>query len=104
MAGTAAGPAHEAFRSARDLLLELREDDEAACRRFRWPGVGRFNWAVDWFDVVAAGNDRPALWVVGEDGREVRRSFAGMAARSNQVAGWLQSLGVRRGDRMIVML
>jgi acetyl-CoA synthetase len=96
--------AHDTFRAARDLLLELREDYGEAYRQFRWPKLGRFNWATDWFDVIARANDRPALWVVGEDGREVRRSFAEMAIRSDQVAGWLRGLGVERGDRMIVML
>ncbi|HEY8201950.1 MAG TPA: AMP-binding protein, partial [Actinomycetota bacterium] len=99
-----AGSAHDVFRSARDLLLELRDDYEEAYRRFRWPELDRFNWALDWFDVIARGNDRPALWVVEEDGREVRRSFAEMAARSDQVANWLRALGVQRSDRMVVML
>ena len=26
-----------------------------------------FNWALDWFDTIAAGNDRPALWIIDED-------------------------------------
>ncbi|MEA2502105.1 MAG: acetyl-CoA synthetase [Actinomycetota bacterium] len=95
---------HDAFRRARDLLLELRTDYEAAYREFRWPELGRFNWALDWFDAVAAGNDRPALRVIEEDGREARLSFAELAARSNRVANWLRDLGVRRFDRVIVML
>src|SRR5947209_15172436 len=39
-----------------------------------------------------------------EDGREARLSFAELAARSNRVANWLRDLGVRRFDRVIVML
>src|SRR5919199_6934156 len=49
-------------------------------------------------------NDRPALVIVEEDGRETRRSFAEMAQRSNRVATWLRGHGVARGDRLIVML
>src|SRR2546423_5600311 len=98
------GSPHDAFLRARDLLLELRTDYEAAYREFRWPELGRFNWALDWFDAVAAGNDRPALRVLEEDGREARLSFAELAARSNRVANWLTDLGVRRFDRLIVML
>ena len=96
--------AHEVFRQARDLLLDLRTDYEAAYRDFRWPELSAFNWAIDWFDVIAEGNDRPALRVVEEDGREARLSYAEMSARSNQVANWLGDLGVRRSDRLIVML
>jgi acetyl-CoA synthetase len=92
------------FRAARDLLLDLREDYEGAYRRFRWPELHRWNWALDWFDAVAAGNDRPALRVVEADGSERSLSFRELSARSNQVAGWLAEHGVARGDRLILML
>src|SRR5690349_24285027 len=93
----------ETFRAARDLLLRRREDYAAACREFRWPELGEFNWALDWFDVVAVGNDRPALRVVESDGSERQLSYAEMSARANRVANWLRRHGVARGDRLIVM-
>jgi acetyl-CoA synthetase len=102
MASTAASTA--TFRAARDLLLERREDYDAAYRDFRWPQLDEFNWALDWFDVVAVGNDRPALRVVESDGGERVLSFAEMSARSNRVATWLREQGVARGDRLILML
>ena len=93
------------LRAARDLLLEQREDYETAYREFRWPEFETFNWALDWFDVVASeAGERPALWIVEEDGSEVRRSFGELSNRSNQVANWLRKQGVERGDRVIVML
>src|SRR4051794_28465925 len=101
----AGGPATTAYRAARDLLLDLREDPDRAHAEFSWPDVGdRFCWAVDWFDAVARGNDRPALVIVEEDGRSVRRSYDEMATRSDQVAAWLAQQGVSRGDAVIVML
>jgi acetyl-CoA synthetase len=101
----AAREATATFRAARDRLLALREDYESAYRDFRWPQLGEFNWALDWFDVLAAeSGDRPALRIVEEDGGEQALSFAEMSARSNQVANWLRDRGVRRGDRVIVML
>ncbi|MFG2771064.1 AMP-binding protein [Streptomyces sp. NPDC048350] len=99
-----AGTATESFRAARDFLLEHREDYETAYEGFAWPRPDRFNWALDWFDVVAAGNDRTALHIVEEDGAETRLSFAEMSARSNRAANWLRGQGVRAGDRIIVML
>jgi acetyl-CoA synthetase len=97
--------ATDAYRSARDLLLELREDPDRAREDFDWPEVGdTFNWAVDWFDAIARGNDRPALVIVEEDGRSLERSFDEMARRSDQVAAWLAGRGVGRGDAVIVML
>ncbi|MFB7030558.1 MULTISPECIES: AMP-binding protein [unclassified Streptomyces] len=96
--------ATEEFRAARDFLLEHREDYAAAYAGFAWPRPERFNWALEWFDVVAKGNDRTALHIVEEDGSETKVSFAEMSARSNRVANRLRSLGVRAGDRIVVML
>jgi acetyl-CoA synthetase len=92
------------FLGARDLLLAHRSDYAAAARDFRWPQLDRFNWALDYFDSMAQGNDAPALWIVGEDGSEHRPSFRQLSARSSQVANHLRSLGVARGDRMLLML
>src|SRR5215217_3024190 len=97
------GTVSETFRAARDFLLQQRTDYAAAVRDFRWPEFDRFNWALDWFDVIARDNDRPALVIVEEDGRETSRSFAEMAQRSNRVANWLREHGVARGDRIIVI-
>src|SRR5690242_2142679 len=96
--------ATEQFRSARDFLLEHREDYTAAQEGFRWPRPEHFNWALDWFDVIAAGNDRTALHIVEEDGTETRLSFAELSERSNRVARWLHERGVAAEDRVLVML
>ncbi|MEE1796038.1 AMP-binding protein [Streptomyces sp. BE308] len=96
--------ATETFRAARDFLLEHREDYAKAYEGFRWPRSENFNWALDWFDVIAENNDRTALHIVEEDGRRTEVSFARMSARSNQAANWLRDRGVREGDRILVML
>ncbi|MET9348730.1 AMP-binding protein [Streptomyces termitum] len=96
--------ATEEFRAARDFLLRHREDYTAAYEGFAWPRPERFNWALEWFDVIAEGNDATALHLVEEDGSEARVSFAEMSARSNRVANWLRGRGVAAGDRIIVML
>jgi acetyl-CoA synthetase len=83
----------------------VREDYEAAVRDFRFPDVGgRFNWAIDWFDAFARGNDRPALVIVEEDGSRSSWTFDEMVRRSDQVANLLAQQGIRRGDSVIVML
>ncbi|WP_418959865.1 AMP-binding protein [Streptomyces tritici] len=92
------------FRAARDFLLQHREDYETAYAGFAWPRLREFNWALDWFDVIARDNDRTALHIVEEDGSELRRSFAELSETSDRVANWLRGLGVRPGDRIVVML
>jgi non-ribosomal peptide synthetase component F len=99
-----ANPATQTFWAARDTLLAHRDDHAAACANFRWPQLTEFNWALDHFDVLAQDNDRTALCIVQEDGSHERLSFVQMAARSNQVANWFRQLGVRRGDRVLLML
>ncbi|MEU1282296.1 AMP-binding protein [Streptomyces sp. NPDC005805] len=98
------GSATERFRAARDLLLRHREDWAAAREHFTWPRFEHFNWALDWFDAIAEGNDRTALHLVEEDGTETRVGFAELAARSNRTANWLRAQGVAPGDRILVML
>ncbi|WP_158166936.1 AMP-binding protein [Mycolicibacterium smegmatis] len=93
------------YRSARDQLVATIADYDKAVETFAFPELtGTFNWAIDWFDAIARGNDRPALWIVEEDGSEQQVSFAEMAERSDRVATWLQALGVSKGDRVILML
>ncbi|MEO9136257.1 MAG: AMP-binding protein [Casimicrobiaceae bacterium] len=96
--------AHDAFIATRDFLLAHRTDYETAVRDFCWPVLSEFNWALDHFDPMARGNDQPALWIVGDDGSEHQRSFRQMSERSSQVANHLRVLGVRRGDRILLML
>jgi acetyl-CoA synthetase len=96
------------YRSARDQLVDVIDDYDKAVETFSFPRLtGTFNWATDWFDVIARGPstaDRAALWIVDEDGSEQKISFAEMAERSDRVAAWLKQLGVGKGDRVILML
>ena len=107
---TDSGTDAAAFRAARDLLLRHRDNDDAARAEFAWPRLDQFNWALDWFDAIAAEHpERDALRIVtatSSAGQEqaTRISYERMAARSSQVANWLRDAGVRRGDRILLML
>ncbi|MDG4664132.1 AMP-binding protein [Mycobacterium sp. 236(2023)] len=95
----------ELFRNARDHLVDAIADYDKAVDTFSWPRLtGAFNWATDWFDVIACDNDRVALWIVEEEGSETKVTFDEMARRSDQVASWLSGLGVAKGERVILML
>ncbi len=100
----ARGESLKAFLAARDFFFKYREDYETAYRDFRWPVLEQFNWALDYFDDYARDNQKTALWIVEENGAQVQWSFAELARRSNQVANFLRRHGVRRGDRVVVML
>ncbi len=98
--------ATQVFRAARDFLLTHRDDYATAYAGFQWPKLERFNWALDWFDAIAAGDRRNqiALWVAYEDGREDKLTFAELSERSARIANYYRGLGVRRGDRVLLML
>ncbi len=92
------------FIELRDRLLREGIPQDQASQAFHWPAIAHFNWALDYFDRIAAGNDRPALRVVDAAGRDQSLSFAALARRSNQVANFLASHGVGQGDRLLIML
>ena len=92
------------FLAARDFLLAHRTDLNAACAGFAWPTLERFNWAIDYFDAIARGNDAPALRILEESGAEAHLSYAELSRRSSQVAAFLTGLGAARGDRILLML
>ena len=71
-----------AFLACRDFLLRHRTDYETAVRQFHWPHLQNFNWALDYFDIIAAGNEQPALHLVDESGAETIRSFAQLSCPS----------------------
>jgi acetyl-CoA synthetase len=93
-----------AFLAARDFLLQHRTAYDTAVREFRWPVLEQFNWALDYFDRMAEGNNSVALRIVQEDKTEHVRSFAELSAQSNRVANFLEKLGARKGDRLLLML
>jgi acetyl-CoA synthetase len=94
------------FRAARDFLLAHRDDPHGASSDFRWPELETFNWAVDWFDGVLAVErpDQTALRVVEDDGTEAALTFQELSRNAAQVSAWLRGEGVRRYDRVLLML
>lgn len=93
------------IREMRDFLFANATDYAAARAGFAWPEVDEFNFALEWFDVIAGENpDRPAVQIVEADLSLRTWTFGELSTRSDQVAAWLTGLGIRRGDHVIVML
>ncbi|MGW8725582.1 AMP-binding protein [Streptomyces sp. NPDC055808] len=106
---TSGGPAYETFLGARNSLLRRAAEgdtgpypDLKAMQR-----AGDFNWALDWFDVIARDNHACALRVVdvAPDGTGFvsRLSYAELSDRSTRLAAALAARGVGRGERLLLM-
>src|SRR5579859_2167188 len=72
----------------------------------RWFVGGQLNITINCLDRHAAGSraNKTALLWVGEDGEERAYSFRELLEYTCQVAHGLQSLGVKKGDRVIIYL
>lgn len=86
------------------MLTRGSSYDEVA-RVFRWQVPERYNIGADVADRQATTHgDRLALVFLDEQHRERRFSFREMSALSNRFANALAAQGLRRGDRLGVLL
>ena len=97
-------PLNRHVRAARDFLLQHRGEYELARTSFSWPELPVYNFATEWFDGLAEEDpDGLALWVIDPDG-ETKLTFRELADSSIAAAHFLTDLGLRRGDRILVVL
>lgn len=79
------------------------EGDEELREAFEWTVPGRFNVAGYVCDRWAeADPDRVALRLVDADGGATEHTYGDLERRANRLAGFLESRGVGRGDRVAV--
>ena len=65
----------------------------------------RFNFAFDVVDELGTRKpDKLAMVYVGEDGEERRFTFKDMKRESARVANYFTSIGIKRGDRVMLVL
>lgn len=79
-------------------------DYEAERQNFHWDVPEHFNFAVDVVGKWAADPKKEAMWWVGPDGQERHVTFAEFHRKSNQAADAFGKLGIKQGDRVLLML
>jgi acetyl-CoA synthetase/medium-chain acyl-CoA synthetase len=79
-------------------------DYEQARRDFKWEVAENYNFAHDAIGKWAQTSDKLAMLWVGQDGREERYTFADFDEQSSRVAHTFEKLGVKKGDRVLLML
>jgi acyl-coenzyme A synthetase/AMP-(fatty) acid ligase len=85
------------------MRLPMRDYRETY-QSFRWEVPTHFNFGADVVDRWADNPDHLALIWCDEEGDERRFTFADISRLSNRCANLLAALGLRRGDRILVML
>lgn len=76
---------------------------EETRRSFRWPNSVHFNFATDVVDRWAADPELVAMRWIG-DNSDHTLTFAHFKARSDRLANALEHIGLRSGDRVLIML
>ena len=113
------GEGGENVRELHESIVEARRTEEYVCNRFVKPvedshgclvdlsmeHTDEFNFAFDVVDAVADKTpDKLAMLHVAMDGTERRFTFQDMKRASNRCANYFKSLGIKRGDRVMLVL
>ncbi len=86
-------------------MLERRDTYDALYRDFVWKIPDRFNIGTACSDAWAAREpDRVALVEHADSGDSPALTYGELTQKSNALAAWLAQNGIRRGDRVALML
>ena len=86
-------------------FLNVQEDDRGAMTGITFQGTDEFNFAFDTVDAIARREpDKLAMVHVSNDMTERRFTFKDMKDASAQSANYFKSLGIKRGDRVMLVL
>ena len=102
-------PAPTAHPEAEPLLcrqfIQTEEDDRGALKSIRFHDTDTFNFAFDIVDELGRRHpDKLAMVHVANDMTERRFTFKDMKEASSQAANYFTSLGIRKGDRVMLVL
>src|SRR6516162_2422209 len=86
------------------MSLSIMRDYHETYRSFRLEVPGHFNFGADVVDRWAENSDHLALIWCDETGAERRFTFSEISRLSNRCANLFAALGLRRGDRVLIML
>ena len=86
-------------------FVKTELDENGILKSIRFENEEKFNFAFDIVDKLAEKSpDKLAMLHVSRDKTERRFTFSDISRWSNKTANYLESLGIRRGDRVMVVL
>ena len=88
-----------------DKFIETTEDDKGRLTDISFKNEDKFNFAFDVVDAIADKSpDKLAMLHISKDKTERRFTFKDMKKASNQCANYFNSLGIKKGDRVMLVL
>ena len=88
-----------------DKFIETTEDDKGRLTDISFKNEDKFNFAFDVVDAIADKSpDKLAMLHISKDKTERRFTFKDMKKASNQCANYFKSLGIKKGDRVMLVL
>lgn len=88
-----------------DSFIETEEDENGAPTKVNFKNTDKFNFAFDIVDKLAEKcPDKTALMWVGEKKNDHAFTFADMKKYSNMTANYFESIGIKKGDKVLVIL
>ncbi|MBQ7365363.1 MAG: AMP-binding protein, partial [Clostridia bacterium] len=88
-----------------DAFIHTVEDSEGRLLDIDFKNADKFNFAYDIVDGIAKKSpDKLALLHLDKNKTERRFTFTDMSRLSHQAANYLASLGIRKGDRVLLVL
>ena len=88
-----------------ERFIRTTENENGLVQAIAFRDEDRFNFAFDIVDTL--GREKPeklAMLHIAEDGTERRFTFRDMKEASSRAANYFTSLGIRRGDRVMLVL
>ncbi len=88
-----------------DAFVQTELDENGILKAIRFTDEEKFNFGFDIVDAIAQKSpDKLAMLHISRDKAERRFTFGDMSRWSAKTANYLESLGIKRGDRVMVVL
>ena len=85
--------------------IDIEENEAGTPTSIKFKNTEKFNFAFDLVDTLAERNPKKlAMLHISRDGTERRFTFKDIKKASNQVANYFKSLGIKKGDRVMLVL
>ena len=86
-------------------FFDAREDENGVLQSLSFPNADRFNFAFDCVDAIGAKHpEKLAMLHLDKNKVERRFTFEDMSKASSRAANYFKALGIKRGDRVMLVL